>query len=70
MIAGQCDAQPAQFIVGQAINDPLAEQARAKAQALSVRLLGPGVIVTQEFEAQRLSIDVDGAGKVTRVRCG
>ena len=67
---GECDAQAAQFVVGQSYNPPLGEQARSRARAERVRALRPGDMVTMEFDARRLSLDVDAAGKVVAARCG
>jgi hypothetical protein len=67
---GVCDVAAAQFAVGQSYNTPLAEQARARAGAERVRSLQPGDMTTMEFNAARLTIDVDATGKVAGVRCG
>ncbi|HUR88403.1 MAG TPA: I78 family peptidase inhibitor [Ramlibacter sp.] len=66
---GECDAQAAQAFVGKPYNTPLGEQARQSARAERVRAVRPGDMVTQEFDARRLTIDVDGQGNVARVRC-
>ena len=68
--AAMCDATKAQFAVGQAYSDSLAEQARAAAGAKIVRRLVPGQMVTMEYSAERLNLDTDAGGKVTGVRCG
>ena len=65
-----CDAAGAQFAVGQAWNAPLAESARQRAGADSVRALRPNQMVTMEFNDRRLNLDLDAADRVTRVRCG
>jgi hypothetical protein len=67
---GECDAQAAQFAVGRPYNGPLGEEARTKARAERMRALRPGDMSTMEFNARRLTIDVDGAGNVAAVRCG
>lgn len=67
---GACDALGAQFAVGQAYNTPLGEQARALAGADRMRPLRPGDMATMEFDAARLTIDVDAGDKVAAVRCG
>lgn len=67
---GECNAQAAQFAVGQPYGAALAEQARLRAGAERVRALRPGDMVTMEFNARRLSLEVDGAGRVVAVRCG
>lgn len=65
-----CDADAAQAVVGQAYTPGLAETARAAAGADTVRRLAPGTQVTLEFQAGRLNLDTDEAGRVTRVHCG
>lgn len=65
-----CNATGAQFAVGQSFNTPLAEEARQRAGADTVRALRPNQAVTMEFNGRRLNLDIDAAGTVTRVRCG
>lgn len=67
---GECDDQAVQGAVGQAYNNPLGEELRARARADRVRPLRPGDMVTMEFNARRLTIDVDGSGKIAALRCG
>lgn len=68
--SGACDATRAQFAVGEAYSDALAERARKAAGASIVRRLVPGQVVTMEYSAARLNLDTDAAGKVTSARCG
>ena len=70
IVKGECDAQAAQFAVGKVLSGPLTEEARVKAGAERVRTLRPGQMTTMEFDARRLSLDVDAAGKVVAARCG
>ena len=56
-----CDAAKAEFAVGQAYSDSLAEQARAAAGAKIVRRLVPGQMVTLEFSGERLNLDTDAS---------
>jgi hypothetical protein len=67
---GECDAQSAQFAVGQPFNAPLGEQARVKARAERLRTVRPGQMVTMEFDARRLTIEIDAQEKVAAARCG
>lgn len=70
-VAGNdCDADAAQAVVGQTYTPELAETAAAAAGADTVRRLAPGTQVTLEFQAGRLNLDTDEAGRVTRVHCG
>ena len=68
--SGACNAAPAQFAMGHNTNAALEEEARTRAGAKTVRVLKPGQMVTMEFNAERLSLTVDGVGRVTRVSCG
>lgn len=65
-----CQAAPGQFAVGQVATPTLVAQAQRRAGAQRVRVLRPGQVVTLEFDAGRLNLDVDAAERVTRVRCG
>jgi hypothetical protein len=68
--ATRCNAAPAQFAVGQIVNATLESDARSRAGARTSRVLKPDQVVTMEFNAERLSLSVDNAGRVTRVSCG
>lgn len=68
--SGPCNAAPAQFAVGRNVSAALQEEARTRAGTKAVRVLKPGQIVTMEFNADRLSLTVDDAGRVTHVSCG
>jgi len=68
--AGICNTQGAQFAVGKAAGAGLVEEARQRSGAYMARVLRPNQVVTMEFNAQRLNLDVDAAGVVLRARCG
>jgi hypothetical protein len=71
MIApGQCNESAARFVVGQVADEKLAEEARVRAGAQRVRVVRPGQMVTMEYDAGRLTLEVDAAGRVSGVRCG
>ena len=65
-----CDAALAQFAVGRSFDAPLEKEARERSGARVVRPLRPGQMVTLEYSAQRLNLELDIAGKVTKARCG
>lgn len=69
-LAESCDAEAARRFVGQAATEAVVEQARAAAGARSARTLKPGQVVTMEYRAGRLNLDVDADGVITDVRCG
>ncbi|MES2687067.1 MAG: I78 family peptidase inhibitor [Pseudomonadota bacterium] len=68
--ASVCNAQGAQFAVGKTAGASVVEEARQRSGSYMARVLRPGQMVTMEFNAQRLNLDVNAAGVVTRVRCG
>ena len=65
-----CSAQGAQFAVGKPASASVVEQARKRSGAQMARLLRPDQVVTMEFSAQRLNLDVNATGVITRARCG
>ncbi|MBD9393314.1 I78 family peptidase inhibitor [Acidovorax sp. ACV01] len=67
---GLCNAQPAQSAVGQNSTASVVESARVRSGAQMARILRPGQIITKEFDAQRLNLEVDGNGRILAVRCG
>ncbi|TWO68729.1 hypothetical protein FN976_22320 [Caenimonas sedimenti] len=67
---GGCNAEGAQFAVGQPYGEALADQVRRRSGATVLRTIRPGQIVTMEFSSERVTLDLDGGGRVTRVRCG
>ncbi len=69
-VARDCNAQPAQFAVGQAYGEALADEVRRRSGASVVRVIRPGMAVTMEYSPQRLNLDLDASDRVTRVRCG
>ncbi len=68
--AGICSARGAQFAVGKMPGASVVEQARQRSGAYMARVLRPGQMVTMEFNAQRLNLDLDAAGLIARARCG
>ncbi|ADU98775.1 I78 family peptidase inhibitor [Alicycliphilus denitrificans] len=69
-VGGTCDAKGAQWAVGKSGTARVVEEARVRAGARMARVVRQGQPVTQVFDAQRLSLEVDGGGKVTAARCG
>lgn len=67
---GTCNAAPAQSAVGQNATASVTEQARQRSGALIARILRPGQMVTQEYDAQRLNLEVDATGRILAARCG
>lgn len=66
----QCEPEAAQSFVGKAATADVVEQARTAAKAQVARVLKPGQMVTMEYRAGRLNVDVDDNNVITNVRCG
>ncbi|RYF07828.1 MAG: proteinase inhibitor I78 [Comamonadaceae bacterium] len=69
-VGGTCDAQGAKAVVGQNSTAKTVEDARVRSGAVMARVLRPGQMVTKEFDAQRLNLDVDANGRIIAARCG
>lgn len=65
-----CDGSAAQFALGRPFGPELEREVLAKSGARLVRWLSPGQAVTMEFNASRLSLTLDGRGRVVRAVCG
>ncbi|MES2338586.1 MAG: I78 family peptidase inhibitor [Pseudomonadota bacterium] len=65
-----CRADGAQGYVGQRYTPRIAKIVKDKAQARLVRAVLPGMMVTQEFRANRVNLTIDDANTVARIYCG
>ncbi len=65
-----CDSSQVQNLIGQKVTMESAEQARIKAGANYVRVLGPRDAVTLDYNSQRLNLELDGQARITRATCG
>ncbi|HEK1693496.1 TPA: hypothetical protein SMR48_004794 [Pseudomonas putida] len=67
---GRCEASGADFAIGKQGSADLLEQARKASGSQMARILKPHDMVTLEYRSERLNLNVDEQGKVTRVNCG
>ncbi|MDQ3495496.1 MAG: I78 family peptidase inhibitor [Pseudomonadota bacterium] len=65
-----CNADAARGAIGKTATAAVVEEARRAAGARIARTLKPGQMVTMEYHASRLNIDVDARNVVTNLRCG
>jgi hypothetical protein len=65
----QCDANPAQALVGQRA-DKAGDEAKRLSGARLVRRYVTGAIVTMDFRADRLNIETDANGVIVKLTCG
>lgn len=67
---GRCNADGARYTVGKPASADLLEEARVKAGAQVARILRPHDMVTLEYRSDRLNLNADDNGQITRVNCG
>ncbi|WEL53661.1 I78 family peptidase inhibitor [Pseudomonas kermanshahensis] len=67
---GRCEASGADFAIGKPGTPDLLEQARKASGSQMARMLKPHDVVTLEYRSERLNLNVDEQGVVTRVNCG
>ncbi len=65
-----CNAQAVQDLVGRHASALIAEGARQRAGAQRVRMIGHDEMVTKEYDAGRLNLQLDAQGRVARIYCG
>jgi hypothetical protein len=68
--APSCDAAKAQDFVGRKADESTVQGAMAASGAKVVRVLRPGVMVTQEYRGDRLNLQLDGNGLIASATCG
>jgi hypothetical protein len=67
---GRCNVDGAQFAVGKPASAALMEQARVRSGSQMARILKPSDIMTLEYRSDRLNLNADDKGVITRVNCG
>lgn len=67
---GRCEASGADFTVGKPATAELLEQARKASGSQMARILKPHDMITLEYRSERLNLNVDEKGVITRVNCG
>lgn len=67
---GVCNAQAASWAIGRAPTQDVVDRATRDSGARVSRVLRPGQVVTMEYRADRLNIDVNDREAITGLRCG
>jgi hypothetical protein len=70
MPPARCDVDAAGIVVGETFNSQLGIVAMQRSGALRLRVIRPGQQVTMDYDAGRLSVELDANEKVVAVRCG
>ncbi len=66
----ECNATKLGGLVGKARSPEVAEEAKRLSGANSLRWIEPGMMVTQDFRADRLNLHLGTDGKIGSARCG
>ncbi|MFV0622553.1 I78 family peptidase inhibitor [Sphingomonas sp. ac-8] len=67
---GTCRIEPIADLVGKPGSSELAADALKRSGAKSIRWINPDSMVTMDYRVDRLNIELDASGTVTRFRCG
>ncbi|SHI18853.1 I78 family peptidase inhibitor [Pollutimonas bauzanensis] len=68
--AGACNAEPAHVVFGRSITPALEQEALQATGAQTVRVLRPGQVITREYMAGRLNLQLNSDNVVVRANCG
>jgi hypothetical protein len=66
----QCVAEPAAWAIGQAATAEVVERIRVDTRSRIARVLRPGQVVTMEFSAERVNVNVNERNAIIGVTCG
>jgi hypothetical protein len=66
----ECNSNGLESLIGQPRSEALAAEAKRLSGANIVRFLTPDMMVTMEFRADRLNLNLGTDGKVGSARCG
>lgn len=67
---GPCRSEPLAQFVGQPASAELAERMMRASGASTVRWVPKGGVVTMEFNAERITVQLDGSNRVEHASCG
>lgn len=65
-----CDVSDIKNLIGRAYDEALSAYAKEATGAAVVRVKRPGEMVTMDYREDRLTLELDAAGKVVSARCG
>lgn len=67
---GTCNAAPAQSLVTHPATMPDMQEAKRLSEAARVRIVRPGEVPAPDIDPTRLTIELDEANRIARLRCG
>lgn len=57
-------------LIGQVWRESQRAKTLKASGAPSLRVIAPGTVVTMDFRPERLNIETDANGRITRIKCG
>ncbi|WP_230480655.1 I78 family peptidase inhibitor [Sphingomonas sp. Leaf21] len=57
-------------LIGKVWTESLRADAIKRSGARAIRVIGPETVVTMDYRTDRLNVETDAAGRITRLRCG
>lgn len=67
---GGCGDVRVARLVGQVWTDSLRAPTLKRSGAGTLRVIAPGMVVTMDYRPNRLNIETDEQGRITRITCG
>jgi hypothetical protein len=67
---GGCGDGKVAGLVGKVWSESLRAETQKTSRAAALRVIAPGTVVTMDYRPDRLNIETDDQGRVTRLRCG
>jgi hypothetical protein len=65
-----CNTEGTDQFVGQTRSDTVAKEIKRVSNAAVLRWSPPGVMLTMDYRADRVTVWLDTANKITKLRCG
>jgi hypothetical protein len=69
-VAGKCVADGLARLTGKTRSEAVSKQALRLSGAKMIRWIAPGMAVTMDYREDRLNLETDTHGKITRAHCG
>lgn len=66
----ECDAAPAQHLVGKQIGKGIEAKMRQITGASEIRWIRPGDVIAMDYHTSRLNVEIDQRNRIIRLYCG
>lgn len=70
VLAGACKSEGLDSLVGKTRSPETEAEAGRLSGAKTFRWISPGMAVTMDYRTDRLNLDLDARGRITRAHCG